>query len=115
MNITSVKFGAIADKIYEPIGNRVLLSCPKEEINGHVNVDGILVPEGESRKKNPIIEMTVEAAGPDCKQVSKGATVLFNLNNASATPRGDLEYRWTEEQFILAIVREREHADAPTD
>jgi co-chaperonin GroES (HSP10) len=97
---------------YEPIGNRVLLSCPKEDVNDHVKLDGILVPTAENRKQNPLVEMHVEAHGPKCDQVRAGQTVIFNVNNAAATTRGDREYRWTEEPFILAIVRQKNPVQA---
>lgn len=101
-------------KKYEPIGDRVLLSCPREDVNGHILRDGILVPEGESRKINPIIEMMVEAAGPDCKQVEVGDICLYNIHNSPAQPRGDVELRWVQEPHIIAIVR-RESAMVATD
>jgi co-chaperonin GroES (HSP10) len=92
---------------YEPIGSRVLLSCPAEDVNGMVNQGGVLVPEAESRRKKPIIEMTVLAAGPKCGQLKTGDIVLFNHGNSGAETREGIEYRWTEEQFIIAIVRRK--------
>lgn len=97
-----------------PIGQRVYLSCPSEDVNGMVATEGgILVPDGENRKQNPIIEMTVEAVGPAAKQVQKGDVVLFNVHNAPAKQAGPVEYRWTEEAHIIAIVRPK-NADSPT-
>ena len=98
---------------YEPIGSRVLLSCPEQEdLSGkHVKEGGVLVPAGLIRPKSAFLEMTVEAAGKKCVQVKKGDIVIFNPQNAGAEKRGDgLEYRWTEEQFIIAVVRRKLNA-----
>ena len=95
---------------YEPIGSRVLLSCPEQEdLNGqHVKEGGVLVPAAFVKPKSAYDEMKVEAAGKECKQVEVGDIVIFNRNNAGGEKRGDgLEYRWTEEQFIIAVVRRK--------
>ncbi len=95
---------------YEPIGSRVLLSCPEQEdLNGqHVKEGGVLVPAAFVKPKSQYEEMKVVAAGKECKQVEEGDTVLFNRQNAGGEKRGDgLEYRWTEEQFIIAVVKRK--------
>lgn len=92
---------------YEPIGQRVLLSCPEqEEAQGHVKEGLVLVPAGFSKPKSAYVEMTVVAAGDKCVQVRAGDKVLFNPRNAGEEKPGDgLEYRWTEEQHIIAVVK----------
>lgn len=91
---------------YEPIGNRVLLSCPEqEEAQGHVKEGGVLVPAAFVKPKSAYVEMKVEAAGKECKQVAAGDTVLFNPRNAGEEKRDGIEYRWTEEAHIIAVVK----------
>lgn len=108
MQIISQKIPTI---VYEPIGQRVLLSRPREDLNDMVMDKGVLVPGAQNRRNNPIIEHAVEAAGPDCKQVKVGDRVLFNCQNSGAQVVGENELAWTEEQFIVAIIR---HAEPPS-
>lgn len=93
--------------VYVPIGQRVLLSCPEqEEAQGHVKEGGVLVPAGFSKPKSSYMEMTVVAAGEKCEFVAVGDKVLFNPRNAGEEKPGDgLEYRWTEEQHIIAVIK----------
>lgn len=92
---------------YEPIGQRVLLSCPEqEEAQGHVKERGVLVPAAFAKPQSAYLEMTVVAAGEKCIQVKSGDKVLFNPRNAGEEKPGDgFEYRWTEEQHIIAVVK----------
>lgn len=93
---------------YEPIGRRVLLARPHEDLNAMVNVGGVLVPGGENRRKNPIIPHRVLAAGPECKQVEEGDEVLANHLNAPGIDMGEEDHCWTEEQHIIAVIRKKE-------
>lgn len=90
---------------YEPIGDRVLLRMSKEDPNAMKNVGGVLVPAEQSRNNNPIRECTVDAAGPDCKQVKKGDFVMFNLLNFPPLPIGGEDLYFVPEPNLITVVR----------
>lgn len=91
---------------FEPIGDGVILSIAREDVNEMVaTAGGILVPKSADRANNPIQECLVVAAGPECKQIKAGDLCQFNLLNAPAIPAGDVEIRFTQEPHVLCITK----------
>lgn len=90
---------------YEPIGDKVLLVLPRVEPEKLESVGGILVDQMAALKKNPIREVAVVAAGPECKQVLKGDTVLFNKLNAAPHPFGDNDLYFLPETHLICITK----------
>lgn len=90
---------------YIPIGDKVLLVLPRAEAEKLENVGGILVDQMAALKKNPIREVEVVAAGPECKQCDKGDLVLFNRLNASPFPFGDNDLYFLPENHLICITK----------
>lgn len=90
---------------YTPIGDKVLLVLPRAEAEKLENVGGILVDQMAALKKNPIREVVVVAAGPECKQVAKGDSILFNRLNASPFPFGDNDLYFLPENHLICVTK----------
>lgn len=97
---------------YEPIGDKVLLVLPRVEPEKLESVGGILVDQMAALKKNPIREVQVVSAGPECKQVMAGDTVLFNKLNAAPHPFGDNDLYFLPETHLICITQ-RGSAERP--
>jgi hypothetical protein len=92
---------------YKPIGDKVLLVLPRVNPEKLVDVGGGIVADQNFALKNtPIRETVVTAVGPDCKQVEKGATVLWNVNNASPFPFGENDLYFLPENHLICITKE---------
>ena len=92
-------------KKFEPIGDKVLLVIPREDVNEMIATEGgILVPKSEDRKNNPLQEFYVQAVGPACKTVRAGDTVLYNVHNSPPIPVGDVELRFAQEEHIFCVT-----------
>lgn len=91
---------------YKPIGDKVLLVLDRVEPEKLEDVGGILVDQNAALKKNPIRETVVTEVGPDCKQVQKGATVLWNRLNAAPFPFGDVDLYFLPENHLICVTQE---------
>ena len=93
---------------YKPIGDKVLLLMPREDVNEMVATEGgILVPRDAALRNTPIRETVVTARGPDCKQVQVGDTVMWNVNNANPFPDGDCDLYFLPESHLICITKWR--------
>jgi co-chaperonin GroES (HSP10) len=99
---------------YEPIGDKVLLALPQEDVNALVKEKGILVPQDFSLKQTPLRETVVTAVGPDCVQVWPGDTVLWNKNNGGQPfPWGDKDLYFLDERNLICVLKKA--ADRPKE
>jgi co-chaperonin GroES (HSP10) len=89
---------------YLPIGDKVLLVLPAVNPEKLQDVGGILIDQNAALKKSPIRETVVIAAGPDCKQVAKGDTVMWNRLNANPFPFGDNELYFLPENHLICVT-----------
>jgi len=92
---------------YEPIGDKVLLVMPRALPEQLDNVGGILVDRAAALRSSPMRETEVIAVGRECKQIEKGDTVLWNMNNANPFPFGDNDLYFLPESHIVCITRKR--------
>ena len=90
---------------YTPIGDKVLLVLPRVEPEKLEDVGGILVDQMAALKKNPVREVVVVAVGPECKQVRKGDTVMFNRLNASPHPFGENDLYFMPESHLICVTK----------
>lgn len=90
---------------YLPIGDRVLLVMPKVEAEQLESVGGILVDQAAALRNSPMRETVVTACGPECKQVERGDTVLWNKLNANPLPFGDKELYFLPESHLVCITK----------
>lgn len=102
---------------YRPIGDKVFLMLPREDVNDMVMSGGVLVQKGAAMRDNPLRETAVNAVGPDCKQVKAGDTVLWNVLNSIAFPMGDFDLHFPQETHLICITRLAPlgHCDAAMD
>lgn len=90
---------------YTPIGDKVLLVLPRVDPEKLEDVGGILVDQMAALKKNPIREVVVVAAGPECKQVKAGDSVLFNKLNGQPFPFGDSDLYFLPENHLICVTK----------
>lgn len=102
---------------YRPIGDKVFLMLPREDVNDMVSVQGVLVPKGADMRNNPLRETVATAVGPDCKQVKAGDTVLWNVLNSQPFPIGEFDLHFPQETHLICITRLAPlgHCDAAMD
>lgn len=98
---------------YRPIGDKVFLMLPREDVNEMVKIEGVLVPKGADLRNNPMRETVVTAVGPECKQVKKGDLVLWNVNNAQPFPMGDFDLYFLPENHLICVTLAAPLAPAP--
>lgn len=89
---------------YSPIGDKVLLVLLRAEPEQLVNEGGILVDQNTHLRNNPMRETVVTAVGPDCKQVKKGDTVLWNKLNGAPHPFGENDLYFLPESHLVCIT-----------
>jgi co-chaperonin GroES (HSP10) len=95
---------------YLPIGDKVLLVLPRADPEKLVDLGGILVDENTDLRKNPIRETVVTAIGPECKQVAKGDTVLWNKLNGAPHPFGQTNLYFLPENHLICITKKATHS-----
>lgn len=93
---------------YKPIGDKVLLALLREDPEKLENVGGILVDQAAALRKNPMRETIVTEVGPECKQVAKGDTVLWNKLNANPFPFGDHDLYFLPESHLVCVTKKAE-------
>lgn len=90
--------------------DRILARLPISEGEGKV-VGGIIIPDNIKLKdKNPIVELIIESAGPDCKVAKDGDTVIVNKNVCGPIEWNGVEYMVFSEVTAFAIVKKVEAA-----
>lgn len=90
---------------YRPIGDKVFLKLPREDVNEMVMVGGVLVSKNVAGRNNPLRETVVTAVGPDCKQVKAGDICLWNTNNAQPFPMGDFDLYFMPENHLICVTQ----------
>jgi len=90
---------------YQPIGDKVLLVLQRVEPEKLENLDGILVDQQAAMRKNPMRETVVTAAGPECKQVRAGDTVLWNRLNGQPFPFGESDLYFLPENHLVCVTK----------
>lgn len=103
MNITLLSESDYRE--FGPIGDKVLLVLDRVDPEKMENVGGILVEAGLAARKNPMRETEVIAVGPECKQVRRGDTVLWNRLNASPFPHGDKDLYFLPESHLVCVTK----------
>lgn len=87
--------------------DRVLAVLPLQYSQAQT-IDGIIIPEKTMKQiaesKNPVLELEVLSAGPDCKVVKEGMRVVVNRNACSPIPWNGQEYMvFSEVTVIMAF------------
>lgn len=91
---------------YQPIGDKVLLMLPREDVNEMVATEGgVLIPRDAALRATPMRDSLVIAAGPECKQVCVGDTVRWNMMNANPFPDGDNDLYFLPEPHLICITK----------
>lgn len=108
----SKKFTKLQDKLIpRPLADRVIVTAPPEKEEGadpnqEQRVGGIIVPTNSAtgRVLAPYYIATVLAAGPDCKVVKKGNTVVASRPDLFHVSAGDVDVYMIRETQITAVL-----------
>ena len=86
----------------KPLMDRVVVSYEEES---EKTAGGLYIPDSVSKEKPQ--QGTVEAVGPEVKELKKGDIVLFDKYGGSRVTVGDVEQLIIKEEDVLAKIAKK--------